>query len=93
MKTLFLFEDDSGVHFFELPGDLSRFHDVYINGEIPEGVSHEQHSDLQDELALLVYGAQDEKGLVSGDLVPEEIEAPTKDWDHFVHCGCCGFVG
>jgi hypothetical protein len=92
VKTLFLFEDESGAHFFETEGDHSGFHDVYIGADVPEGVPHteEQYEELQEALALFFYGPPDENGEVEGDFILDEIEAPTKDWDHFVRCGFAG---
>jgi hypothetical protein len=89
MKTLFLFEDDSGAHFFELEGDQSGLNDVYLGADMPEGLPHtdEQYGALQDALCLIVYGEPDEAGEVDGEFVFDEIEIPTKDWDFFVRCG------
>jgi hypothetical protein len=82
MKTLMLFEGSEGASFFELAGDLSRFHDVYINAEVPEGVVHtsDEYEALQEELTDIIF---DE----TGEMKLDEIEAPTKDWDFFIRCG------
>lgn len=82
MKTLMLFEGPEGTAFFELEGDQSRFHDVYINADVPEGVEHtsEQYEALQDALADVIFSED-------GEIKIDEIEAPTKDWDFFIRTG------
>jgi hypothetical protein len=91
-KTLFLFEDEAGAHLFEIDGDHSRFHDVYINAEVPEGDARDEetYEALQQELCDLIYYDEDSEGGEAGELKPDEIEAPTKDWDFFVRCGFIG---
>jgi hypothetical protein len=82
MKTLMLYEGSEGAGFYEFEGDMSRFHDVYINAELPEETPHtaEAYGALQEELTDILYTED-------GEIKPEELEAPTKDWDFFVRCG------
>lgn len=60
--------------FFELAGDHSRLHDVYIN-------STDSDEKLQDELNNLVCDPE------TGKVVVTQLEVPTRDWTHFVKCG------
>ncbi len=90
MKTLILFEDENGAHFFEEEGDLTDLNDVYINTLVPEerGLTQEQYEALQARLSGIIYTeGDDEKEIEEGDFSLDELEGPTKDWDHFIKCG------
>lgn len=79
-KTLFLFDSfDEKAFFFELEGDHSRFHDVYIGGGVPKGVKAKDYEKLGEDLSELVYD--------DGALKVKKLAKPTKDWDFFVQCG------
>jgi len=81
-KTLIMFEFiPEEVFFFELPGDLSRFHDVYVNKVIPKGSGPEVKK-LQNELNDFMF---DDSGIFRFE--EKKIQVPTKDWTHFVRCG------
>ena len=75
IKTLFLYEDtaDSSC-FFELEGDYSHLNNVYINGT-------DSTDAQQAELTELLL--KDEKPYFK---LPK-LDAPTRDWAHFVKCG------
>lgn len=91
-KTLFLFQADSfQPQWFELEGDYSHLHKVYINGCHPDEDKldaddpklvqlKEEYKNLADELDQLVYDPD-------GGYKVTFIDKPTKDWDHFVECG------
>ena len=91
-KTLFLYQSfDNSPLFFELEGDYSHLHKVYINGCHPDEDKldaddpklvqlKEEYKNLADELDQLAYTSD-------GKLKITFIDKPTKDWDHFVECG------
>jgi len=83
MKTLFLFEElPEQSFFFELEGDYSRFNEIYINGSGPKGkAAQAAYEKLTDELNSLVYDPTE------GTVLVPKLDAPTKDWSHFVKCG------
>jgi hypothetical protein len=75
-KTLFLFDTfDSESFFFELFGNYSHLHGVYLNGDATES----QTDELNDLLYVPETG-EDKKGIV-------KLQQPTRDWTHFVKCG------
>lgn len=96
-KTLFLCEEiPEETFFFELEGDYSHLNGVYINADHPKGVTQKKWEKLQDELSKLIYRTSEEvEAFRKENLVDEakvwkkisKINAPTKDWDHFVKCG------
>lgn len=87
MKTLLLFLDNDGAHFFDLEGDFSRFHGVYINTCLPEDSPHseEEYAALQLELFELMFYAENHEQ--EGELKITECAIPTKDWTHYALCG------
>lgn len=81
MKTLALYIQTSGPPvFLNLPGDYSRFHRVFINGEPEDPTKIDAYDELSDELYRLVYN---DRGAIR---LPMLIE-PTRDWDFFIICG------
>lgn len=92
MKTLFLFQEiPERSFFFQLEGDYSHLHGAFINGT---GTSKE----AADELLALVYRTASETDAFKAAnpkvkdndkiyLKVQILQAPTKDWDHFVECG------
>jgi hypothetical protein len=84
VKTLFLYEAELGSKFFELDGDYSHLHEVFINGVPPkDDMDDEEFYALIDELSALVYDKDNEHKFK-----PMELAEPTRDWTHFVKCGC-----
>lgn len=93
-KTLFLFqENEFEPKWFELEGDYSHLHKVYINdsydGPSYPQISADEHAAeiakferKQDELINLLYEAD-----AYEKLKVTLIDKPTKDWDYFVECG------
>lgn len=93
-KTLFLFQEQYMTpKFFELEGNYTRLHKIYINGfaEIPQypEVSADERAQIDaeytkclDELCDLVY---DNEGSYKVKFL--EPNQPTKDWDYYVECG------
>lgn len=79
--------------FFELEGDYSHLHGVYINGE-PE---HKTYPDVSaDEHARLVSDHEIKVDILNDMIYHQdgthkvkflEPNQPTKDWDHYVECG------
>lgn len=86
MKTLMLwreFPDENLLpRFLELEGDYSRFNGVYINEYtiINEYFIDKEFQKLQRELFDIIYGKD-------GNRQQNFINAPTQDWDIFIHCG------
>jgi hypothetical protein len=76
MKTLVMFEEvGNQVFFFELNGDQTRFHEVFIG-------DHDTNTQkLQKELESIVYKPK------SGEYLVKKLSEPTRDWDFFVHAG------
>jgi len=75
IKTLFLYEDTAnGTFFFELEGDYSHLNNVYINDTTS---TDEQQAELTE---LLLTDREPYFKLPT-------LEAPTRDWAHFVRCG------
>lgn len=83
VKTLFLFEEMPEIStFFELEGDYTRFNDIYINATGPKGkAAQAAYEKLTTELSTLVYDPE------TGNKLIPTLDAPTKDWTHFVKCG------
>lgn len=82
MKTLFCYIDNEKLtpDFFELEGDYSHLHDVFINSN---------NEELWDELTKIINSVYS-WGLEDIETIDQEIillKEPTKDWDHFVVCG------
>ncbi len=67
-----LFETTDQSYFFEFEGDLTRFNSFFIG----EGEDEE----LEYELEKLIFNNR-------GEIIPDILERPTKDWGFFVRCG------
>lgn len=74
--TLLLYQGFSGVYFFKVEGDLSKFHGTFIGSEYDD----KDKLKLEQELNDLIYTEEGEFKLT-------KLDEPTKDWTWFAHCG------